>query len=416
MEPSNLENHLAALHGNVFFREFSFFRTQFKPNPRQELEFADQVVYCGTRLLIYQLKERHSPAIKDQETEETWFDKKVLKSASSQIRDTLRYLGENGSIELTNQRGHSVDLVALERTQIHKVIIYRTTRPDLLPTRLRYKISKSAGFIHVFSSDEYESICDCLYTPAEISEYLEFRERILSGSHDVSELAILGQFVSERTAEEPAEEFSGSLSTFVNDVGRFSIRDIVSIFEARIVNDGGHPQEYYKILTVLSTLSRSALRCFVERFSQCVTNAKEQRDPFGPTLFYCDDCGFVFFVPPKKLTQEQRLFSLANITEAAKHHGKTAKQIGVSFAWDLPSSDWLIDWCYMESPWEPGPQQELEEVARRMFPPLREAFLPRYLHVKETEVTGQQVKHGKIGRNELCHCGSNKKFKKCHGN
>lgn len=414
--PDNLENRVAAFHGSVFFREFSFSRNQFKPNPRDELEFADQVVHCGENFLVYQLKERETSAIKDDKSEENWFNKRVLKGASSQIRDTLRYLEEHSSIELMNQQGHVVDVITIEKNKIHKLIIYRTPRPDLLVAKVRHKISKTAGFIHIFTAVEYEKICECLYTPAEIAEYLAFREGVLTKDGSISEDAILGQFVSESTKEEPSESFSQALSTFINDVERINIRDIVNIFQARIVNDGGHPQRYYKILTQFSRLTRASLRCFVERFNLCVTNAKEQKDPFGPTLFYTQDCGFVFTVPPRELTQNERVESLSNITDAAKHHGKMDTQVGVSFAWDLPMNDWLIDWCYIEHPCEPSNEPELERIARTMFPPLREAVLPRYLHYKEAEAIRPKPSfHCKIGRNEFCLCGSGKKFKKCCG-
>lgn len=39
--------------------------------------------------------------------------------------------------------------------------------------------------------------------------------------------------------------------------------------------------------------------------------------------------------------------------------------------------------------------------------------LPSYIKMMEIAPTQEQLKRGKIGRNEPCSCGSGKKFKKC---
>ena len=42
--------------------------------------------------------------------EANWFDNKVLKKATRQVRDTLTFLGQHQQITLENQRGHQFTL------------------------------------------------------------------------------------------------------------------------------------------------------------------------------------------------------------------------------------------------------------------------------------------------------------------
>src|ERR1039457_4876085 len=85
------QDDIAALNEFYFFREFTFSQTKFRPTPKNELELADNVVWLGDTLLIYQIKEREVVGT-TLENEERWFEKKVLGLATSQIRDTLSYL------------------------------------------------------------------------------------------------------------------------------------------------------------------------------------------------------------------------------------------------------------------------------------------------------------------------------------
>ncbi|MNE65554.1 preprotein translocase subunit SecA [compost metagenome] len=66
-------------------------------------------------------------------------------------------------------------------------------------------------------------------------------------------------------------------------------------------------------------------------------------------------------------------------------------------------------------------RREAEELAARMQ--FQHAAAPGLEHVEEQEEEGAEVavaaapvrNEQKLGRNELCWCGSGKKFKHCHG-
>src|SRR5215475_2719118 len=112
-QSANVESFIGKeLHSLLFLEEFVFSRSKFSPPSGSELEFADAVVMLGDVLLIFQIKERSSPRTGDGEAESRWFESKVLKEASKQIRDTLSYLQAYSEIRVPNERGRIFNLAA----------------------------------------------------------------------------------------------------------------------------------------------------------------------------------------------------------------------------------------------------------------------------------------------------------------
>jgi hypothetical protein len=85
-------DELAALNESHFFSEFTYSRNTFRPTPEQEVELADSLIWLGDLLIAFQLKERAPIAGVTAESEKRWFDRKVLREATRQVRDTIRYL------------------------------------------------------------------------------------------------------------------------------------------------------------------------------------------------------------------------------------------------------------------------------------------------------------------------------------
>ena len=81
-----LEQYIAHLNSLAFWREFTFAQNKFAPRPGIELELADNLVWFGDRAYVLQLKEREG-STGDPDAERVWFQKKILKKATSQIRD-----------------------------------------------------------------------------------------------------------------------------------------------------------------------------------------------------------------------------------------------------------------------------------------------------------------------------------------
>lgn len=160
-----LEEFTAQLNGSTFWKEFTFSQNQFSPKPGQELELADSFVWLGDTAFIMQMKERAEPK-DDADVEKRWFKDAVLKTAVKQIKDSLRFLREHKSISITNERGQSYDVTAENVRHIEKIILYAGS--PALPAHcrsLRFHISQTAGFIHVFEREDYRGIVQTLAVP-----------------------------------------------------------------------------------------------------------------------------------------------------------------------------------------------------------------------------------------------------------
>ncbi len=91
MSQEDLEPRVALFNQNLFFWEFSFSQTKFKPATGSELELTDHLVWLDSLLLSFQLKQR-TVETTTAEAEEKWFRSKVINKAKSQVKDTHRYL------------------------------------------------------------------------------------------------------------------------------------------------------------------------------------------------------------------------------------------------------------------------------------------------------------------------------------
>ena len=150
----DLEECLAAVNRNVFLREFSFHRNQFKAADRQEYELADHVVWVDDLLIAFQLKQRE-PSEGSTGDHEQWFENKVLKRATKQIRDTIGFLQQYETVEIENQRGHRFTLrpTAIKRTFM--VVVYDLPPETVLRAKPNHYRSKTAGFIHLLRYPDY---------------------------------------------------------------------------------------------------------------------------------------------------------------------------------------------------------------------------------------------------------------------
>jgi hypothetical protein len=94
------------------------------PTPQQEVELANNVLWLGNLLVVFQLKERSPGANTGEDAEKKWFQMKIINQATHPVRDTFRYLEEQRSIALTNHRGHERKLEFNSINQFHKLVVY----------------------------------------------------------------------------------------------------------------------------------------------------------------------------------------------------------------------------------------------------------------------------------------------------
>ena len=246
------ENELAALNEWHFFREFTYSNSTFRPVPSQEVELADSIVWIGNLLAVYQIKERKIRNASTVEAEKRWFERKVLRQATRQVRDTLAYLNDAGTIEIRNHRGHTFELDIRSIHELHKLIVYLPH--DTLPESYRnfkYHRSRTAGVIHIIPANDYLGIVRTLLTPAEVVDYLSFREALIDKWEteivEIPEPALVGQFLGGDIETQPSAEFVEYLQRLDHRSDEWDMSGIISKFPDRVTTDN-EPTDYYPIV------------------------------------------------------------------------------------------------------------------------------------------------------------------------
>jgi hypothetical protein len=374
MSQETLEPRVAYLNQNLFFREFSFSQTKFKPSSQSEVELTDHLVWLDDLLLSFQLKQR-MVAETTVEAEEKWFRSKVLSKAKMQVKDTHRYLAAHAPIQVTNERGHTFGLEAALIRRWHDVILYEAH--ELLPTSLRNTksvLSSEVGIIHVFALDDYQKVAQILFTPAEITEYLDYRRGLLSRAFEevknLPEDALLGHYLYGDTSSLPQIDSARWVRNLDKESFSFDLSPVLHQFAEKMVS--GEPwgfsavssTDYYRIVQELARLNRSELRWFKERrdlvLDWCRADKFEQ-----PTRMVSPrtGCGFVLISIPSE-ARANLGNALQNYTYAHKYDQKLMKCIGMAISKD--GSYWDIGWCLLEEEWIHDPQ--MEEALKRNFP------------------------------------------------
>lgn len=386
-----LEEFIASTNSNVFLREFSFSENTFRPSPGEEVEFADHVIWVDDLLMLYQLKERAKLTGMSPEGERRWFRKKVLKEATKQVRDTLRYLETQPEISITNQRGHRINVGGSAPSRTVKVVVYAAS--EMLPDdclRVRHHWSASGGFMHVISQTDYLGICRMLITPGEIAEYLGFREALIDRWTEHTRIppepALVGQFLeSDDPTRKPRRAYYRNLYSLREDPSEFDLSFILKPFAERIeytsAAEGlpeifGSDQHYYFLLAEFAKLNRTELREVKERILLSLNVAR--RDEFEPPYRVTSPntgCGFLF-IPMSRDMIPSRSIGHQNLAYASKYEQQLERQVSASFAFD--GEDYLIEWMYLDAPWQHDPEIEARLKEAYPFRPLREHDANRY--------------------------------------
>ncbi len=358
-----LEKFLSKLNENIFYREFSFSKNDFHPRPGEKKQFADHAVWIDDFLIIFQLKQRTTNEVMSEAHERSWFENKVLKRAKKQIKGTLGFLAQYPQITIENRRGHAFNLNSASAKHIIKIIVYDPG--DNLPEdclRVRHYFSSKVGFVHIIAWRDYAATCVTLLTPAELVDYLGFREAVIKRWHMEttipSERALVGQFLYSDHIDRPDEGYACFLDNLKRETKEFNLTHLLNDIGDRLdqATAENTPLDYYKILTEFAKLNRGDLKEVKARIVACLQAIQEDRF-MQPTRIIVPrtGCGYVF-IPLQKEFIDNRRNALTNLTHAAKYEHKFQKQIGVTFVKE--GNLILIEWCYLEGLWARNPVLE----------------------------------------------------------
>jgi len=344
----SLEKRIASVARTLFLPEFSFAKNQF-PVSGGEAELADHVVWVDDLLIAVQSKERK----KDLPAND-WFEKKVLKVGTKQVRDTLTHLGQYAEIIIENQRGHRFPLRPAALARKFMVVIYDDPPSPVYRARPNHHVSRTAGLIHLLRIADLIDVCRTLITLSEIASYLEFRDKIIRANRFLSERAILGQFLRGALDELPDERNAEEFQRFRPRRSRFDIRwffeelpDVIHTYH------DGNPLAYYEILREFMLLDRFELE--QARIRIGMINESLQHGTNHPPVLIATQRGtcFVWMAIPNEFV-DRRFIILENTLRLGKYASRADRCIGLAHTL-RPDGQIELDMGYINDPWAPDP-------------------------------------------------------------
>jgi hypothetical protein len=393
---SQFEEAVGRLNALYFFNEFTFSTNTFKPNPADELELADKVVWLDDLLILSQIKERNAPQDTTAAKEKTWFREEVLKHATRQIRNTLAYLTTYPNIELCNNRGDPFNLARAQVAQTHKLVIYNPH--PLLPVecaREKFHQSKTTGAnMHLIHAGAYLGILRTLITPVEIAEYLTFRESLLGAwgtdaLAEVNEKALVGQYLRNLPNENPNASFERFVDEVNTQSDEWDISKMIHLFPERRTTPNARKETGYTVLRALAKLYRTDMAQFKQRFKLSMEKAIADEGCLPYRFVASTGCGFVF-IPLQRKDLPRRGALLEALTELGKYDLKLEKCIGLTFIAE-GNDDWCdVQWCPIVAPWKENAvlQNGLDKI--KPFRPVKEHRVERYgLRPAQDSETGE---------------------------
>jgi hypothetical protein len=114
--------------------------------------------------------------------------------------------------------------------------------------KLKHHRSRTAGFIHIISSDNYLGTVKTLLTPAEVADYLNFRETLVGNwkedTLNLPEQALVGQYLSGDLERKPSLHFVEHLQALEHRAEEWDMSTIIRIFLDRTITQN-LPNDYY---------------------------------------------------------------------------------------------------------------------------------------------------------------------------
>lgn len=157
---------LTSIIAKKFFLPQYIYTDIFVKNGKEEKEFCDCILEFESVYVVIQIKERGE---KSTINEEQWFEKKVMKNAKKQLKDTFRFYKDKNNIIFSKSSEFVIDR---DKTIIPVIVFLNAN----LPTYKRVIRSKSLGdVINIFSYNDFETMLQTVILPYDIIYYLQYR-------------------------------------------------------------------------------------------------------------------------------------------------------------------------------------------------------------------------------------------------
>lgn len=157
---------ITAMISEKFFLPQYIYTNVFVKEDKQEKEFCDCLIEFASVYIVIQIKERNDAALGD---DSEWFEKKVVKKAKAQLKDTFSYYGDANNLIFSK----SSELVLDRKKQLVPVIVFLNTNLKEYKRLIRSKSLDSV--INIFSYSDFEIMLNTLKLPYDIISYLYYR-------------------------------------------------------------------------------------------------------------------------------------------------------------------------------------------------------------------------------------------------
>lgn len=355
---SLLEDMTVHLSANVFTRTFSFSSAQLPVLTLPRPQLADHLVLLDGMGFIFQLTERTTPGANRVSELEKWFAEDVLKKGVKQIKRTRELLQTYLTLSLANASGHRVSVSVKGLKNLAGLILYRTPSraPGFAPPR--FKKTRVAGFVHIMRDADYFAACEHLVTPTELTEYLRFREEVLSRPDPVpptvSEAALVGQYLYEDLDAAPDPRYENAARSLKGDPADWVFSYVMENLGTQISRRDEDSIEavYHPVLTEMARLGRSELRELKNQLRLCLEAVRA--DKFELPYRLCSEptqCAFLTLPGSVEFRLRARK-ALERLSIASKHELQVEKQVSIAMWRSGEIID--IDWLYLDGPNAPS--------------------------------------------------------------
>jgi hypothetical protein len=227
-------------------------------------------------------------------------------------------------------------------------------------------------------------ILETLITPVEVDQYLSFREELIkrwgNAVCDVTEQALVGQFLRNLPEERPSSNFIEWLAVLqqgASDTDKWDISRIIHLFPERRNTPQKSPTDYYEILKELAKLNRTDMEVFKEIFFYSMKMANADNVVLPNRFVASTGCGFVF-IPLQRARMADRHIALEALTELNKYDLKLQRCVGLTFVSEGNETWCDVRWFRLDYPWEEN--AKFAEALEKNYPfrPVKTTVIERY--------------------------------------
>ena len=157
---------LTSIIAEKFFLPQYIYTDIFVKDNDGEKEFCDCILEFESVYVVIQIKERGK---KPTSSDEQWFEKKVVKNAKKQLKDTLAFYKNTENVVFSKSSEFIIDR---DKTLIPLIVFMNAN----LSNYERVIRSKSIGdVINIFSYNDFETMLQTVVLPYDIICYLQYR-------------------------------------------------------------------------------------------------------------------------------------------------------------------------------------------------------------------------------------------------